>query len=660
MDIEGHRRVGLIVAIALVLAVGVVLAVSFTSTPTYISGEVPVAVEDGPEVVLVADGETEVNMQDIWGDEELDVETEHGDIVIGGDPGVEAWIHVEDIEGAQTVVTNISGGDDWLILDPGDKQQLELRGAVDTVRFGAVSLDDGSTDLEIEGTDGETVFLRLHDLPANEDVVLYDPQAGEILAADETDGSGVLDTDFELGGSSQDIEARTAGSFAPITLENPDPEGDVTELPDELSVDVSADAHPVNVTFDLDGETVGEETITANGTVTTDVDVSDLGEHQWNVTAVDAAGQTETLNTSFRTPDQLTVREEHDPETVVDDTTLTLRFYTVDGEIAIQRETDDGTLNMTGLPNSDFVVFVESDEHYDRRVYLADIFEQEDIFVLNATEFPREEDDAVASRFQYTDLTGQFPRAETTLQVQRAIDINGDGRSEWETVAGDFWGAGGEFEVVLEQGQRYQLVVEHRESGRSMNVGTHIPTADLAHEIRTSGLVMAADNATGVYANAELDEDDGVIDIVYRDPAEETDELEVAVIPQGGGDPIHNETVAGPLGTSSVSVSLNESQLEQNWIVEIESDRHRAAIPVGSGAIGLPVVVPGWLLTLLMSMAVTFVGALYGPRTALLGAWAMVFVAAGVAMFGWAFSGASIVVAALVAIGASFYARTAL
>jgi len=63
---------------------------------------------------------------------------------------------------------------------------------------------------------------------------------------------------------------------------------------------------------------------------------------------------------------------------------------------------------------------------------------------------------------------------------------------------------------------------------------------------------------------------------------------------------------------------------------------------------------PDWLMSLLLTMAVTFVGALYGPRTALMGAWAMVFVAAGVSMFGWAFSSASVVVAAVTFVERTF------
>jgi len=131
----------------------------------------------------------------------------------------------------------------------------------------------------------------------------------------------------------------------------------------------------------------------------------------------------------------------------------------------------------------------------------------------------------------------------------------------------------------------------------------------------------------------------------------------VRVENQSGG-VLFADTVNTTLGTYTRSLALNSSEAEQSWVVVFDAgDRHRSAIPVGPGTIGLPVPVPGWLLTLLMTMSVTFIGALYGPRTALLGAWAMVFAAAGIAMFGWAFSTASVVIAALVAVGATFLTR---
>ncbi|MFW5956772.1 MAG: hypothetical protein ACOCQY_05150, partial [Halorhabdus sp.] len=330
------------------------------------------------------------------------------------------------------------------------------------------------------------------------------------------------------------------------------------------------------------------------------------------------------------------------------------------GEIAIERETDDGTIDMEGLPDSEFVVFAESESHYDRTVYVDSIFEQEDMFLLNESEFPRNEtvDEAVASRFVYEDLTGEFPREDTTIQIQRAIDLNDDGESEWMTIAGDYWGSSNEFETMLEDGARYRIMLVNQETGDDYTAGTHIPTEDLTQSIRVTGLVVESGNASGVFADAELNESEERIDIGYNDPRNETEQLDISIESRDGDEVLYNDSVDGPLGTYSNTVDLNESELESDWVVRFDAgDRHQSALPVGSGSVSLPLSVPGWLMTFLASMAVTFVGALYGPRTAILGAWAMVFVAAGIAMFGWAFSGASVLVAALVATGVTLMSR---
>lgn len=644
------------VVVLLLLSATIVAAVTFSSTPAPYQGAETFGVEDGPEVTLVAEDETDVNFEDLHGNGQLDIETGEGAIVVGGDPGASARIDVTEIEGEETVATEISGGADWLTLEPADKQRVDVRGDVDAIRFQAISVDDGTTDIELAGNSGGAAQLRLYGLPASESIVLYDPTSRTVLGSGETTSAGTLEASADLESSTQEVAVRTAGSFS-AELSNPTPEGEVTELPEELAVNVTAEAYPATVTFEFEGEEVGTVEATENGTVSTDVDVSELGTYNWSATVEDDVGQTDTVDVSFETPRELTIREEHDPQTLVDNSTLTLRFYTAGGEIAIERETTDGTLDMEGLPNSDFVVFVESENHYDRRVYLGSIFEQTDLYVLNETEFPRGENDAIRSRFTYTDMTGEFPRADTTIQIQRSIDTNGDGTSEWRTVAGDFWGAGGEFEAILEHGARYRLFVQNQETGATDMVGTHIPTEDLAHQIRISGLTQEAENSSGVYANAQLHAEDGVIEYVYQDPSNETEELTVRVTSQDGDTELFNETVNATLGPYQNTVALNESQLEDNWVVQFDSNRHTAAVPVGAGSVALPVNVPGWLMAFLMSMAVTFVGALYGPRTALLGAWAMVFVAAGAAMFGWAFSWPGVVAAALIAVGMTFLSR---
>jgi len=334
----------------------------------------------------------------------------------------------------------------------------------------------------------------------------------------------------------------------------------VTSQPSALSVDVDADAYPATVEFTLDGQSVGTDTVTSDGTASTSISADDLGEYQWSATVTDGVAQTDSVSASFETPSDLTLREEHDPDDVADDTTATLRFFTVDGDIAIERESTDGKINLTGLPNSPFVLFVQSDDYYNRRVYIESIFEQQDVFLLNSTEYARGDNDAIRSRFVYEDLTGQFPREDTTIQIQRAIDINDNGTAQYRTVTGDFWGASSEFEAILQYGIRYRILLTNRETGQTTVAGSHFPTEDLSQTIRVSGLVAEAANASGIYSNARFNDTDQDIEIAYRDPADKTDSLRIIVESRDGSQELYNQTVTSSLGMYSNTIQLNDSR----------------------------------------------------------------------------------------------------
>ncbi|MFP4627212.1 MAG: hypothetical protein ACLFNI_11555, partial [Natronomonas sp.] len=610
------RRAAVLVLVMAAL-VGGVAAVEWLSTPTYMDGTVPIHADAGPNITVETSEQVEANLNDAFNESaDIYLQTKDGEIAIDGDNGVEATIHIQDIEGEWTSVTGLSGGGDWLYLDPGDKQRVGVRGDVDGLQFRNVTLDDGSADLEFVGTEGGTAEFVVEDLPADTEIVLYDPATDTVQSTATTDGDGTLQTTADLDNSTQELELRTTDDFDAPELSDPEPNGQITERPDNLSVSLSsAEAYPVEVEFELDGETVDTVTVNETGEVSVPVEV-ELGQYNWSATATDATDQTDTIEASFETPDEIKLLEEHDPQEHVNESTLRLRFYTVDGEVAIERTAENGTVDMEGLPPSEFVVFAESDDYYDRTIYIESIFEQEELFLLNSTEFTREDEEAVRSTFVYEDLTGEYPRSVTTLEIERAIDLNDDNESEFMTVAGDYWGASNEFEAVLERGERYRLVIVNQETGDRKVLGTHIPLEDRQQTLRVTGLVEDAKNRSGVTGLAEFSESGEEIDIAYHDPADETDELSVIVRPRGDGDAIFNETVDGPLGSYGQTVELNESQAEDDWVIEFDAgERHRSVIPVGGGSVAFPVSMPQWLITILMTMAVTFVGALYGPRT---------------------------------------------
>lgn len=654
----------ILVVLALVMAVPAVAAIADNASP--VEGQIPVTTDGAPTITVDASAGDEMDFDSLFESNALNITTTEGQIQVTGDDAASARIPTGTIEGSSTQVTDIDAAGAWLELDPGDKQRVDVQGDVDTLTFQQVGVDDGSTDLQIAGTTDGTVDVRVHDLAAGETYGLFDASRGEFLGVLEADTNGVASGSVELPDGSHSLQVRNAAGIGGPTISNPSPTGEVTDQPETLEVDVEGAAKPLTVEFTLDGQTAGTVETTQNQTVS--VDVSDktdsLGTFSWSATVTDGVDQTDSLSAEYTTPESITLREEHAPDTVIDDVPATIRFFTADGDVAVERTPTNGEINMTGLPDASFVVVAESDDHYQRQLFVDTIFEQENIYLLNSTEFPRSDNSAIRSRFVYEDFTGSFPREDTTIQVKRAIDLNADNESEFRTVAGDFFGAGGEFEAVLERNERYRIVVTNQRTGRSTRLGAHIPTEDLTRELRVSGLTEEAANETGVVGLAEINatSDGAAIDLTFNDPASQTDSLEVTIVDQSDNDTLYSETIAGPLGTYADTVQLDEDQQQKDWVVRFEADggeRYHQTVPVGQGSAVLPVAVPSWLLTLLLSMAVTFVGGLYGPRTALVGAWSMVFVAAGASMFGWAFSAASVAVAAMVALAFTLLSQAA-
>jgi hypothetical protein len=656
MDTQRALAVALVVVV--LLASGPAAWALTTSVP--VQNDIPVTTSDTPTVTLETGSGTDLDIQSFWNGTELDIHTSQGNISVTGDPGASGHIALSDIEGTQTQVTQIEAGASWLNLNPADKQRVDVRGDADTLSFQSVAVNDGSTDLQVGGPQGGTAELRIYGLTAGESYALYDPNADTVLGQGTADADGTLQTTVEMPDGSQTLQVRTQDDFADPTLTNPDPQGQVTERPDNLSVDAGAGAWPANVTIRYEGTVQKEVEISSNQTVTAQLGDTTLGTHNWSAAITDDLGQTETLNVTYETPTNITFREEHNASKQITDGNVTLRFFTVDGDIAISRTMENGTVDMEGLPDSSFVVFAESDDHYDRTIYVDSIYEQETMYLLNSTEVPRDNKSAIVSRFVFEDLTGDFPKADTTVQIQRAVDPNSDNVSEYRTMTGDFWGASSEFEATLEYGVRYRLVVVNQETGARRVVGSHIPTADRVQTVRVAGVIEELKQGNGVLSTAELDGENNTVTVAYNDPRDETNELRVVVEERGGNQTLINETVGGPLGSYEKTVAINDSQAESDWVATVEAndgDRHRQVIPIGSGVIGFPVAFPQWLVTLLLVMSVTFVGALYGPRTAILGAWAMFMVAAGAAMFGWAFGGPSVIVAGLVTVGVTFLGR---
>lgn len=663
-----------ILGVVIGLVAGMALAATFAPGDAgKATGGVAFGSPSGTNVTLY--GATNVSMENVFPDNhsaQFDDRsvmlntTQGGNITLASDNSTWSSVHTSNMTGTWTNVTEVTAGNNWLEIYPSDKQRVDTKGDVNELSVRSMALDDGAADFYISGTNGGSATVKIYDLPANTDIAARGVGGGGFLSSGTTDANGTLT--LTIGLSSHTVELVTENPDAPV-ISNPSPTGQVSTSPDQVSVDVNdqdfaSNADEVQVTFELKGNQIKQTNITSNGTVTANVSQTfDLGETvKWNVSAVDSYGLEDTSSNSFTMPENITLRNETNASQIIKNENITATFYSTNGTIVTQKSDSDGdgNISLKGLPDTDFVVTFDGEGWHDRRAYIESIGAQKNIYLLNSTAYPKSDDSAIQTTFVYEDRTGQFDQQNTTLEIERAVDPDGDGNHQWQVVAGDFWGAAGEFPFTGEYQQRYRLRITNQETGASRTLGTHIPTSDGVKNIIVGKIIFEAENATGRYVDARINQNTTNLQILYADPTNSTTGLHVVVHEQGNeSNEIYNETFAGPFGEKVIVQSLTDNQTGNNYVVKYDVENTADGpkfykVIVGGGEFPLPI--DGDILSAFVYLFITFVMLLYGPRTALLGAWAGVFVFAGAAFFGWV-SGVTVAVPVLIAIGATFYSQ---
>jgi len=151
---------------------------------------------------------------------------------------------------------------------------------------------------------------------------------------------------------------------------------------------------------------------------------------KWSIVATDENGNQDVLNNTVGLPGTLYIRNETNASQLVDDNvTVTVAFE--DGDVVETRSTEDGTIDMSGLPTTDFIVTAEANGYYGRTVYFQSIIGDTSVYMLN------ESYSAVEARYTLDDPTGQYP-TDSLVIVKRAI--NRSGTNKYRTIYSDRFG----------------------------------------------------------------------------------------------------------------------------------------------------------------------------------------------------------------------------
>lgn len=390
----------------------------------------------------------------------------------------------------------------------------------------------------------------------------------------------------------------------------------------------------VQATFYLDGEQFATKNITANGTVSASTTISDGGAHTWHVELVDEYGITNETDAdpststnepfSFQAPSEMRIYNESAPNTLVDEVTVEIQFYGgADGDaFTVQRSTDNGVINMSGLPaDQEFIVVVNSEGYHNRRIYVESLYEQANVFLLP------ESKQAVYNVFKIDDKSGAYPPGETRIIIQRAL--NRSGNFTWQTVSGDFFGSTNEHKTYLRYNVRYRLIVEN-DAGQRRMMGPYFATDENNPKIITvSSIVVSPPDGQAYYGTSYIEdenEDDGqkTLRFTYTDPDEKTDSLDIVIHERGNESNVLADVSTDDVGSSwTYSTVLDENESAKSWVVDWKGQRDGeeigAMVPVGNRG-GLPIPMAQEWLTRFGLIALVVVASLSSERMATIGA----------------------------------------
>lgn len=565
-------------------------AVEISGGVTALSWE-DAALDNRNQITFSADGPGTITVTSLTAETNWTAATPDGELVDSGTTSVdgEADVDVESandqelilFENDAPVADNASASPTASV----NNENAELSIDVSDAQFGTAQGDSVSVEAFVDGSSIGTQTVSSNGTVTFDASNLEDgTHEWHVEMADSYGATSESQTfEFEVDHRAPDLDNASA---------SPGDGSQLTNRTVNLSIDggdydfLEDSGDEVTLEWRVDGEVRDTTTVTSNGTWSTSVDVSEGGSHNWSVTATDEYGLSTTSQTfGFQVPSELRIYNESEPTALVDNATVTLRFFFESGDdLIVTRETSDGTVDFQGLPvDRPFVVVAEADGYRDRRIYVPSLFDTESVYLLP------DEAEFTSPIFDIQDFTGSFPDSETVLRIERPLN------GSWQTVQADFFGAAGEVPAQLEFNVRHRLTLVNTETGETRRLGTYTPLEAGVKQIRVtpdSAIVVSPDNVQVQIAPSITTleaTNDTSVNVSLTDPTGEIETWNVSVSWQNetSSEVLYEQTTAGP-----VQPTLNLSQFETGNVtvlVEwaspsggqgIESKSYRLRIPM--------------------------------------------------------------------------------
>jgi hypothetical protein len=269
-----------------------------------------------------------------------------------------------------------------------------------------------------------------------------------------------------------------------------------------------------------DGTLQDTKTVTSAGTYTSGTTPTFTGgNHNYTVKATDDLGAVDKLTTTVGIPGTLYIRNETNASELVDSpVNVTIRWFRDDTDIVISNTTSTGTVDMQGLPVSDFIVEVDPDQDYvNRTAYIPTIVGQDSVYTLNKS-YTR-----VTTRFTLEDVSGTYS-SQSILFIKRPI--NRSGTTKFRTVHADRFGVEG-VTAELEKDVRYRVSIRST-SNETQDIGPYRATQTETVTVQPGAPVVDTFEEFGGFQVGATQTDTNLF-AEYNDSFNETDSVKLYI-----------------------------------------------------------------------------------------------------------------------------------
>ena len=459
-------------------------------------------------------------------------------------------------------------------------------------------------NIPLDANDGPTIVVETSD----EELLLEEPFDDGDVIVQSPEGSATFS-----GDDSGSVNVKTADLEGDMTrLTNLDSDSKLTIDPADKG-EIAFDGTAEHLEFrdyalddgqtDVDIESVGESNLTIfgldsrQGVVAVDGsgDVIDS-----TIAETDGSAEFSIDSGSYeiqfeKGPSEIDIRDESNPDELVEnETEVELQFF-ADDEV-ITRTTDDGRLDMSGLPlDKPMTVQVSADGYVTRQSFIPSILEQQDVYLLP------DDVDSVETTFALNDRTGAFPSDNARVLVEKPIER--DGSTSYEVVVSDEIGVA-DYSTLLERDSRYRLSVMNEETGDTRVLGPYIATSVKTVELEVDSVQFDSGDTDIGYewrAKYENESSPAIRFDFERTDADEIRNLELKITTRDGEETLFEDSY-GNVDSINEVVDIPEDVEDpdtETWVVvweaEAVNDEEVEEISGGQvvGADQMPIEVPG-------------------------------------------------------------------